>query len=149
LEKGLPPQVKRPLSKEYVGKILALVQDRARTLADVPDLTDFFFTSSLEYKLELLIGKKMDNESTLKALQASRQRLEATSGFGEDALEGVLRPLAEELDLKAGQLFGIIRVAVTGRTAAPPLFQTMAVLGREKCLRRLAEAAARLHQMTK
>jgi glutamyl-tRNA synthetase len=149
LEKGLPPQVKRPLSKEYVGKILPLVQDRARTLADIPDLTDFFFTSSLEYKLELLIGKKMDNESTLKALQASRQRLEAASGFSEDALEAVLRPLAEELGLKAGQLFGIIRVAITGRTAAPPLFQTMAVLGREKCLRRLAEAAARLHQMTK
>jgi glutamyl-tRNA synthetase len=149
LEKGLPPQVKRPLSKEYVRKILPLIQDRARTLAEVPDLTDFFFTGSLEYTPELLIAKKMDNESTLTALETSRQRLEAASGFDEDALEAVLRPLAEELGLKAGQLFGVIRVAVTGRTAAPPLFQTMAVLGREKCLGRLAEAAARLRQMAK
>ncbi|GAI41888.1 unnamed protein product, partial [marine sediment metagenome] len=59
-------------------------------------------------------------------------------------LESVLRPLAVELGLKTGQLFGTLRVAVTGRTAAPPLFQTMAVLGKECCLRRIEAALARL-----
>ena len=53
-------------------------------------------------------------------------------------------PMAEELGLKTGELFGAVRVAVTGRTAAPPLFQTMAVLGRERCLSRLDRAIARL-----
>jgi glutamyl-tRNA synthetase len=48
------------------------------------------------------------------------------------------------LGLKAGQLFGAIRVAVTGRTAAPPLFETMNVLGRERCLARLRAAAETL-----
>jgi glutamyl-tRNA synthetase len=42
--------------------------------------------------------------------------------------------------LKTGQLFGVLRVAVTGRTAAPPLFETMAVLGRDRCMRRIAAA---------
>ncbi len=149
LDKGLPPQVKRPLSIDYVNRILPLVQGRARKLVEVPDLTDFFFTDSLEYTAELLIAKKMDRESTLKALETSLQRLEAVSGFDEDTLEAMLRPLAVELGLKAGQLFSVLRVAVTGRTAAPPLFQTMAVLGRENCLKRLAEAAARLRQMAK
>jgi glutamyl-tRNA synthetase len=149
LEKGLPPQVKRPLSIEYVNRVLPLVHERARKLADVPGLTDFFFTGSLEYAAKLLIGKKMDGESTLKALETSRQRLEAVSGFDEDTLEAMLRPLAVELGLKAGQLFSVIRVAITGRTATPPLFQTMTVLGRENCLKRLAEAAARLRQMAK
>jgi glutamyl-tRNA synthetase len=91
----------------------------------------------------------MDRESALKALETSLKRLEAMSGFGEDALEAMLRPLAVELGLKAGQLFGVLRVAVTGRTAAPPLFQTMTVLGRENCLKRLVEATTRLRQMAK
>jgi len=54
------------------------------------------------------------------------------------------RPLAEELGLKAGQLFGALRTAVTGRTATPPLFQTMAVLGKERCLERIDHALAKL-----
>jgi glutamyl-tRNA synthetase len=77
-------------------------------------------------------------------LDVSWQRLQALETFDEASLEAVLRPLAEELRLKTGQLFGILRVAVTGRTAAPPLFQTMAVLGKEQCLRRIKSALDRL-----
>jgi len=62
-------------------------------------------------------------------------------------MEASLRALAEQLGLKAGQLFGILRVAVTGQTVAPPLFGTLAALGREKTLRRLDEAEARLAQL--
>ena len=68
--------------------------------------------------------------------------------FDAEFLEAVLRPLALELGLKTGQLFGTLRVAVTGRTAAPPLFQTMAVLGRERCLRRIEAALDRLHSLS-
>jgi len=60
------------------------------------------------------------------------------------SLEGILRPLAEELGLKTGIFFGLLRVAVTGRTAAPPLFQTMEVLGKERCLARLNVAVSKL-----
>jgi len=89
----------------------------------------------------------MTRESSLKALEASQPRLEQLGAFDTESLEGVLRPLAEELGLKAGQLFGVLRVAVTGRTAAPPLFQTMAVLGRERCLKRIAVALGVLHEL--
>ena len=78
------------------------------------------------------------------ALTTVRERVAGLEAWDEGALEGVIRPLAEELGLKTGELFGAIRVAVTGRTAAPPLFQTMAVLGREPCLARLDTAIARL-----
>ena len=57
--------------------------------------------------------------------------------FDREVLEGLLRPLAQELGIKTGQLFGALRVAVTGRTAAPPLFETMEVLGRDRCLTRI------------
>ena len=56
----------------------------------------------------------------------------------------MLRPLAEELGLKAGDLFMLVRVAVTGQTATPPLFETMEVLGRERCLARLDDALRRI-----
>jgi glutamyl/glutaminyl-tRNA synthetase len=66
--------------------------------------------------------------------------------LAEDAqlLEEVLRPLAAGLGLKTGEFFKLIRVAVTGHTAAPPLFQTMAVLGRVRCMQRIKAALGKL-----
>jgi len=131
-------------SEEYVRAILPLVQERARTLLEVVELTQFFFIDQLDYKPDLLIGKNMSRESAIPALKAAQQKLSPLGTFDADSLEGVLRPLAAELGLKTGQLFGVLRVAVTGRMAAPPLFQTMAVLGKERCLRRIEAALAKL-----
>ncbi|MFH1651254.1 MAG: glutamate--tRNA ligase, partial [Chloroflexota bacterium] len=128
----------------FVARMMPLVQERAKTLAEIPALTDFLFFDQLDYDAALLIGKKMDAAMARQALSVSLQRVEPLAAFDEAALEEKLRPLAEELGMKTGQLFGTLRVAVTGRTVAPPLFQTMAVLGREKCLSRIATALKRL-----
>ena len=149
LDRDLPPEVKRPLSSDYVRQIMPLIQERARTLADVPELAQFFFLDELDYDSSLLIGKNMNQESTAQALKVGQQRLEQLEVFTAESLEAVLRPLAVELGLKTGQLFGTLRVAVTGRTAAPPLFQTMAVLGKEQCLRRIGAALDRLGRLPK
>jgi glutamyl-tRNA synthetase len=128
----------------YIREVLPLVQERAKTLLEVVELTRFFFVDELEYDAQMLIGKKMDREATIKALKAAQERLKPLKTFDTDSLEAVLRPLAEELGLKTGQLFGVLRVAITGQTAAPPLFQTMAVLGKERCLNRIDAALAKL-----
>jgi len=146
LDSGLPPEVKRPLSIEYIRQIMPLIQERARTLAELAELAQFFFIDQLEYAPSLLIGKGMSQESASQALETAKQRLEPLEVFDAESLEAMLRPLAEELGLKTGQLFGVLRVAVTGRTAAPPLFQTMAVLGKERCLRRIEAALDRLYK---
>ena len=143
LERDLPPEVKRPLDAGFVGRIMPLIQERARTLAEVTDLTEFFFTE-IDYEPELLIVKKMNQEMAVRALEESRQKLEPIEEFNHGSLEAELRPLAEELGLKTGQLFGTLRVAVTGRTVAPPLFETMSVLGRELCLKRIEIALGKL-----
>jgi len=135
-------------SEEYVRDILPLIQERARTLVGVAELAQFFFVDELDYAPSLLIGKNMSRESATKALKISQQRLKQLEVFDAESLEAVLRPLAVELGLKTGQLFGTLRVAVTGRTAAPPLFQTMAVLGEERCLRRIKAALDRLHSLS-
>ena len=145
LESGLPETVKRPISRDYVRLIVPLIQERVRVLSEAPELAEFFFIDDLDYETPLLLEKGLDRGRAMAALGASRDRLKACS-FDASSLEGVLRPLAAELGLKTGELFGLLRVAVTGRTAAPPLFETMAVLGRERCLKRIEAAINRLGQ---
>ncbi len=144
LDRSLPSQVKRPLFADYVKQIMPLIQERARTLAEVADLAEFFFVDELEYDMPLLVGKDMSRESATQALEVAQQRLGQLEVFDVESLEALLRPMAAELGLKTGQLFGTLRVATTGRTAAPPLFQTMAVLGKQRCLGRIGRALDRL-----
>ncbi|MBI4180769.1 MAG: glutamate--tRNA ligase [Chloroflexi bacterium] len=146
LESGLPPQIKRPLDINYLRQILPLVQERTKTLTEVPDLIKFFFIEESDYPSDSLIGKGMTRESAIKALESARLKLVDLAVFDEASLESLLRPLAVELELKPGQLFGTLRVAITGRTVAPPLFQTMIVLGKERCLSRIETALARLRK---
>jgi glutamyl-tRNA synthetase len=144
LDAGLPAEVSRPLSREYVADIAPLVQERIKTLTDIADLTRFFFVDQPEYEADLLVGKGMTPESASNALSVARERLAGLRAFDAEALEALLRPLAVELELKTGQLFGALRGAVTGQKAAPPLFETMAVLGRDVCLRRIDRALGKL-----
>ena len=144
LESGLPETVKRPVCAEYVRRLAPLVQERINTLAEAAEYAGFFFLDELDYATSALPGKQMPPQTTLEALQAAREKLTALESFDPDSLEGALRPLAEQLQLKAGQLFSSLRVATTGRSAAPPLFETMAVLGKVLCLDRLGAAIERL-----
>jgi glutamyl-tRNA synthetase len=137
LDRDLPESVSRPLDEDYVGQVLELIQERAKTLAEVPQLAEFFFLDELHYEVCLFSKARVDGKSAIEAITVTRQKFEKLVTWDVGTLEGVLRPLATELNLRTGELFGLLRVAVTGRTAAPPLFQTMAVLGREKCLKRL------------
>ena len=71
----------------------------------------------------------------------------ATTTFDHDSLDQALRAAATTLGLKAGQAFQPIRVAVCGRKNAPPLFETMVVLGRDLCLARIQQAQASLQSL--
>ncbi len=143
LEKGLPAEVKRPLDTGYILRMAPLIQERARTLSEVPQLSDFFFIDKLEYNAGLLLGK-INKEEAIRSLRVSTDKMNDLKNWDAASLEVVFRPLADELKLKTGVFFGLLRVAVTGRTAAPPLFQTMEVLGKERCLKRLKIALAKL-----
>jgi glutamyl-tRNA synthetase len=144
LDRDLPPSVKRPLDTDYVRQITPLLQERAKTLGEIPQLADFFFLDELQYDASLLLAKGINAKSAADSVQTAIQKLGSIKTWDVSSLEDALRPLAVELNLSTGNFFGLLRVAITGRTAAPPLFQTMAVLGREKCLNRLAVAWQRL-----
>ncbi len=144
LERDLSPEIERPLNLDYVKRIVPLIQERTRTLAEVAELIEFFFFGELSYESDLLLGKKLTREQVGEILRISRERLEPLAAFSHDSLEAVLRPLAAEMGLKTGDVFGTLRVVVTGRTVAPPLFETMSALGKERCLRRIEAAQKKL-----
>ena len=143
LEKDLDQGIKRPLSTEYVQQIAPLIQERITTLGEAAEYAEFFFVDELDYDPALL-SADVTAEAALEALQAANKGLQDLDSFDASSLEGLLRPLASELGLKTGEFFGLLRVATTGRTAAPPLFQTMAILGRERCLQRIEAALRKL-----
>jgi glutamyl-tRNA synthetase len=147
LDKGLPAEIRRPLDGGYVRRIMPLVQERTKRLIELPALTGFFFAEKLDYQVDLMVPKNLTHVMTIAALEVSLQRMSRLPVFNEASLEALLRPLAEEIGLKAGQLFSILRTAVTGEIATPPLFQTMTVLGKERCLKRVGVALEKLRQL--
>ncbi|MHB8085892.1 MAG: glutamate--tRNA ligase, partial [Dehalococcoidia bacterium] len=128
----------------YLKQIAPLIQERAKTLNEVPQLVDFFFVDELEYDTIVLQGK-LDKVQTVTVLEKSISMLGNLNEWDSEIMEKTIRPLTDELGMKAGPFFSVLRVAVTGRTASPPLFQTMAVLGRVRCVERLKAALTRIN----
>ena len=130
--------------RDYFQQALALEQERIGHLSDVPDMMGFFFDDDLDPDVELMRFKRHDRAETAAALTTVECLVRELPEFTIGAIETMLRGLAERLGWKTGDLFMPIRIAVTGRRATPPLFETMAVLGRERCLVRLQRARAKL-----
>ncbi|HUT18694.1 MAG TPA: glutamate--tRNA ligase [Anaerolineae bacterium] len=122
---------------ETVRQIVPLLQPRIKKLSDALPLSSFFFKDEITIDPGLLIGKKMDAASSLSALQRARDLLAQLDPFTPEALEQPFRDLADELGIRAGPLFGILRAAVTGQQVSPPLFESMSILGRERTLGQL------------
>ena len=131
-------------SAEKTAGVAPLIHERVELLSEAIGASDFFFVKDLPaYDLTELIPQKGDAEMAKKVLQHALEVLPAVE-FEHDALDVALRAAASHLGLKAGQAFQPIRVAVCGRKNAPPLFGTLAVLGKETCLARIEKALTKL-----
>jgi glutamyl-tRNA synthetase len=129
---------------QMVRAVTPLIQERIKLLRDIATVADFFFVDDLPpYDPAELIPQKGDAAMALRVLKQAREIL-PTVEFTHDALEQALRAAAGVLGVKAGQMFQPIRVAVCGRKNAPPLFETMVVLGKETCLKRIEQATQKL-----
>lgn len=125
-------------------KITPLIQERLVKLTEAAEKVDFFFTDNLpEFDLNLLIPKKMTLEDVGPMLLKARTVL-AECPFTHDALEAALKQVAEESGLKPAAFYQPLRVAVSGKTVAPPMFGSLEVLGRERVLARIDHTLARL-----
>ncbi|MGD0019490.1 MAG: glutamate--tRNA ligase [Candidatus Limnocylindrales bacterium] len=126
--------------------LLPVVQERLPTLSAVGDLIGFLFVKDVDPDPALIVPKRWDLPTTVAGLTAARRTIAEVGEvvWEADEIEPPLRRLVEDRGWKAGDLFMAIRVAVTGRTASPPLFDTMVALGYERTLARLDRAIARL-----
>jgi glutamyl-tRNA synthetase len=127
-------------------QIVPIIRERLVTLDDVIPMAGFFFQDEVHPRPEELVGKGLGPAESAAAARQALQFLEGLPEITPETAEEPLRLLAEQLGLKPGQLFGILRVAVTGQTVSPPLFESMAIIGKEKVLERLRQAIAILEQ---
>jgi glutamyl-tRNA synthetase len=148
----LAVHLRRPLAKaglevniDVLLRVVPLIRERLKTLNDVVEWAGFFFEEDVPIPSpDVLIPKGLDAPQTRKVLNRVYAILTADPTFEAHDMETALRPLIEELKLKPNQVFGPIRAAVTGRSVSPPLFESMAIIGRDICLARIARAAATL-----
>ena len=133
-------------SDEEIRALLYVVQERLPTLAAVGDLIRFLFVKNLDPDVAAMVPKRWDAATTAAALSAARRTIADVGRvcWEADEIEPPLRSLVEDRRWQAGDLFMAIRVAVTGRTASPPLFDTMVALGYERTLARLDRAIEKL-----
>ncbi len=135
--------IDRVPSDEELRSLMPILQERLPTLASITELVGFLWVDALTVDPAMLVPKRWDPATTVEGLRAAREVLAAHDAvtWEADELEPPLRTLAESRGWKAGDLFMPVRVAVTGRTATPPLFDTLVAIGRERVLARLDAAA--------
>lgn len=131
------------LNRESLSRLMPLVRERVRKLDEIIPLTEYFFAGDLDYASVLaeMTVPGVAPADVAAALGDFVERFEAREGFTAAMLEEVGRAWCEALGWKTKHAFMLLRYAVTGRKASPPLFDTMAVLGKEITRRRIRRAA--------
>ena len=131
------------LNREYLARLMPLMRQRIKRLDDFVPATEYFFSGDLDYATvaaELVIPDVAPADVSAGLLNYV-ERIERHDGWDPKQLEAEARAWCEALGWKAKHAFMVLRLVVTGRKASPPLFDTMAVLGKELTRRRLRQAA--------
>lgn len=126
---------------ESLGRIAPIIQERIRTLDEAVELAGFFFRDDIEQDAQALIPKGLTAAQAAAAARRAHDLLAGEADFEASTLETHLRGLADEQGLTAGQLFTILREAVTGQRVSPPLTESMQIIGKQTVLERLTRAA--------
>lgn len=131
------------LGRDYLLRLAPLIKERIRRLDEFIPMTEFFFSGELDYSpiKEQLIPKNRQPIETAKMLDELLEDLDAVRNWAPATLEPRIRAFCERTGWSSKEVFMTLRLVVTGRKASPPLFETMAVVGRERSRRRLRLAA--------
>jgi glutamyl-tRNA synthetase len=132
---------------EVLLKIIPLIRERLVTLDDCIPFGGFFFKDDVTPAPEDLVAKGLDAKQSAEVARRAYEILSGQPDISHEKCEPPLRAYVEESGLSANQVFGILRVAATGQKVSPPLFESMEIIGREKCLQRIQNAIGVLERM--
>jgi glutamyl-tRNA synthetase len=121
---------------QWIKEIVKSVGDRLKTLNQIVDYAGFFFTDELVYD-ENAVNKRLKKDYVPEMLEAIKNILQETEPFDEATTEEEIRAFAEESGLSASKIIHPLRVALSGKSVGPGMFETIVLLGREKVLQRL------------
>jgi glutamyl-tRNA synthetase len=136
-----------PADDATLLKIAPLVIERLVTLDDAVEVAGFFFREEVEPLSADLVAKGLTPEQSAQVARKILATLQICASIAQHEVEPPLRALVAELGLSLGQVFGILRVAVTGQKVSPPLFESMEIIGRDKVMRRLERAVELLENL--
>jgi glutamyl-tRNA synthetase len=125
---------------EMLLKVTPLIRERLVTLDDCLAFASFFFQETVEPNPEELVAKGLDAKQSAEITRKAYEILASLPEISHQTAELPMREYVEKSGLNANQIFGIVRVAVTGQKVSPPLFESMEIIGREKVLERLMKA---------
>ncbi|MGE0059127.1 MAG: glutamate--tRNA ligase [Dehalococcoidia bacterium] len=140
---GLPDTIARPLDLEYTARIIPYIRERVKLLPEARDMMEFFYhPAGIEPDPQLLLGKRFadDHSRAQLVLQEAIVACERVEEWKHEAILEALDGVATYNEIKRGDFLGMIRIAITGRSVAPPLTESMEILGRDRCVLRLREA---------
>lgn len=140
IQQGLLSGDIAPSQKDWLLKIIGLLKERCQKISEFPAKSRYFFLAEIPYEEEAA-GRYLKDPAVEPRLVALTERLALADPFTADGIETVVRKLSGELGIKPAQLIHPIRVALTGTTAGPGLFETAEALGKERVLKRLHRAA--------
>ena len=129
-------------SKEYLKKAIELEGERIKKVSEVPDLISFFLEEEIEYPSDV-IKKVLRKEGVKENLLELTSLLEREDDFSIENLEGLVRSFCTQKRIRTKDIFHPLRVAVTGRTVGPGLFETLSLLGKERVIKRLKSLGRR------
>ncbi len=128
-------------------KITPLIRERLVTLDDCLTFASFFFKENVEPNPEELIAKGLDAQQSAEIARKTYEILASLPELSHPIAEPPMRAYVESSGLNINQVFGLLRVAVTGQKVSPPLFESMEIIGKAKCLKRVQKAIALLAKM--
>jgi glutamyl-tRNA synthetase len=143
IQAGLIAKSPDTAEREYVTRVVQTLGERLKVSSDILEARDFFVADdALEYD-EATFKKRMAPEGTPERLRRFRERLASVDPFGPGPIEETFREFVDSEKIKPADLIHAVRVAVTGKSTGPGLFECLGLLGRQRSLNRIDRALSR------
>jgi glutamyl-tRNA synthetase len=132
---------------DLLRRIVPLIRERLTVLTDAPEVAGFFFQETVSPDPQDLVAKGLTPGQSAEAARRAYEVLAGLPDLRLETAEPPMRALVDEMGLSAGQVFGILRVAITGQRVSPPLFESIELIPRDTVLERVYKATEVLEKM--